>query len=269
MTQLLQTHRNTQEAAVSYSSKENAMWYTLYTQQLHSLKYRAHEYFFELLDMLCLPQDRVPQLSEVSNILFEKSGWSLARVDGLIPYNDFFTLLANKIFPSTIYIRKSKNFSKDPDIFHELFGHCPMLLDTNYSNFITTLATFALQRSELERVMLQRLLWFTIEVGLIHTDDGYRVYGGALLSSPEEAIYALESNNAERKHFNLLDVFRSPYRADYLQKTYFCINDMSDLYNVDLSDEAFSTVVKQAIQLGEYPAKFSVEYNKYSSVHCF
>lgn len=270
MVQLLQQGKDSIiNNKVFYTEEENSMWSQLYEKQIEILKNRVHEHFFELLEELSLPKDRVPQLYEVSNTLRNKTGWTITRVDGLIPYNDFFGLLANKVFPSTVYLRTLNKFSKDPDIFHELFGHCPMLLDQNYSIFLNNLAKFALSCSKLEQLLVQRLLWFTIEVGLIQTNRGLKIYGGALLSSSQESIYALEENQSEKKRFDLLDIFRSPYRADVLQTTYYFINDFDTLYNIELSSQKLYNLSKIAIKLGEYPAKFDIEYNKYTSVHCF
>ncbi len=268
MTSLLQQSTvNMTNNTVKYSQEDDWMWYNLYNSQVETLKDKVYESFFELLNELCLPKDHVPQLHEVSKVLREKSGWTITRVDNLIPYNDFFNLLANKVFPSTTYIRVSGEFSKDPDIFHELFGHCPMLLNARYSTFINNVAKFALQCNRLEQMLLQRFLWYTIEVGLISTDQGLRVYGGALVSSPKESIYSLVSNTPERKKLDLLDVFRTPYRADVLQGTYFFVNSFDDLYNEYISLQRISDLARVAQQLGEHKAKFEVEYNKYTSVH--
>lgn len=270
MTQLLQqSNRGILNDTVLYSQKDDFMWYSLYTRQIEILKDKVHESFFELLAELNLPKDRVPQLYEVSETLRKKSGWTITKVDSLISYNNFFSLLANKIFPSTRYIRTLDGFSKDPDIFHELFGHCPMLLNEKYSSFLNNLAKFALQLPQLEQTLLQRFIWYTIEVGLIKTSQGLRIYGGALISSPQESVYSLESDEPERKLFNIVDIFRTPYRADVLQGTYFFINTFDELYNYKISLENLNELTNVVKQLGEYPAKFVVEHNKYTSVNIF
>jgi len=208
-------------------------------------------------------------LYEPSNIIEKKTGWSIGKVEGLISYDNFFNLLANKIFPSTTYIRKSNGFSRDPDIFHELFGHCPILLDKDYANFLLEIAKFALKCKEFEQMIIQSLLWYTIEVGLIQTSNGLRVYGGALISSAQELIYALESKEPERKEFSLLEIARSPYRADVLQSTYYIINDFQELYNFEFDFKKFSKIASDAKRLGEYKAKFNIEQNKYTNVYIF
>jgi len=270
MVQLLQqSDVSISNDTILYSEEDNFIWYNLYTSQIEVLKDRVYEPFLELLNELCLPKDRVPQLYEVSNVLRNKTGWTIAKVNDLIPYNDFFNLLANKVFPSTTYIRTLSVFSKDPDIFHELFGHCPMLLNSNYSLFLSKIAKFALQCPRLEQIILQRFLWYTIEVGLIQTSQGLRIYGGALISSPQESIYSLESSEPERKIFDLLDISRSPYRADVLQTTYYFISSFEELYNFEFSLEKLSIIIKAAKQLGEYPAKFKIEDNKYTNANIF
>lgn len=271
MVQLLQKARikTSSYDNVLYTQEENLMWYLLYKKQVKILENRVYKQFFELLNELNLPNDRIPQLHEVSNTLRNKTGWTLSRVDGLIHYNDFFGLLANKVFPSTIYLRTLDQFSRDPDIFHEVFGHCPMLLDQNYSIFLNNLARFALGCSHLEQLLLQRLLWFTMEVGLIQTSEGLRIYGGALISSPQESIYALEKNESEKKEFNIIDIFRSPYRADLLQTTYYYIKDFDELFDIKFSAQKLSDLTKDAMRLGEYQARFKIEDNKYTNAHAF
>lgn len=270
MVQLLQqSNPNPINNNISYSTQEDMMWSQLYKHQVECLQGIVYEQFFELLEKLNLPKDRVPQLHEVSRVLKKLTGWTLTKVDGLISYNDFFYLLANKVFPSTTYLRKSSQFSKDPDIFHELFGHCPMLLDYNYSNFLKNFAKFALDRSHIEQILLQRLLWFTIEVGLIKTNNKISIYGGALISSPKESLYVIDTKDAEKKPFDFVEIFRSPYRADILQTTYYFINDLSELYDINFTVKKLSVLIEKAKKLGEYPAKFKVENNKYSNVAAF
>ncbi|AZL16359.1 phenylalanine 4-monooxygenase [Rickettsiales endosymbiont of Stachyamoeba lipophora] len=254
---------------INYSSEENKIWKDLYSTQIKLLQNRAHEIFFEYLEQLELPIDRVPQLPDVSDILKSKTGWVLAEVDGLISCSDFFNLLANKIFPSTTYIRKLTDFSIDPDIFHELFGHCPMLLDNRFSKFLTDLAQYAYNQPITEQLLLLRVIWFTIEVGLVKTPEGLRIYGGALLSSPKETIYALEADNVERKKFNILEALRSPYRADMCQAKYFYINNLYELFEIEINDKIFNSLKNQVIKYGEYPAKFKIENNKYTNANIY
>jgi phenylalanine-4-hydroxylase len=106
--------------------------------------------------------------------------------------------LSNKVLPSTTFIRESIEFSKDPDIFHEIFWHCPALLDEKYSNFLQCVSKAALSSPPLEQELLKRLLWFTAEVGLIHTNDGLKVYGSSLISSPQELVYSIDNNKSEK-----------------------------------------------------------------------
>ncbi len=245
------------------------MWSKLYTKQVELLQDRVYDEFLYLLDELGLKEDRIPQLDEVSLVLKKKVGWSIIRVDTGIDFNDYCYFLSNKILPSTTFIRESIEFSQDPDIFHEIFGHCPSLLDERYSNFLQRIAKVAIGASTLELVLLRRLLWFTIEVGLIQTDDGLRVYGSSLISSPQELVHSIDNNESEKKPFNLLDICRSPYRSDIIQATYYFINDFAELYNIDLSSANLSNIIEDALKLKEYLARFKIENNKYTSVNCF
>lgn len=254
---------------IVYTENQNLMWNQLYTKQVELLQDRVYDQFWYLFNELGLPKDRIPQLDEVSLILKNKVGWSIARVETGINFNDYASFLSNKVFPSTTFIRESFEFSKDPDIFHEIFGHCPTLLDEKYSNFLQYVSKTALNSPPLEQELLKRLIWFTAEVGLMQTDDGLKVYGSSLISSPQELVYSIENNKSEKKSFNLLDICRSPYRSDIIQTTYYIINNFDELYNIDLSIAHLSNIIKDASRLKEYPAKFEIENNKYVSVNYF
>lgn len=253
-----------------YSDNENAIWENLYNNQIELLKNKAFDKFLNNLDYLALPKASVPQLTEVSTKIKSVTGWQLVPVEGLIDYQNFFNLLANRKFPSTTYIRKSSelNLSKDPDIFHEIFGHSPMLLDIKYATAIQNFASTALKAPKLLQPLLQRVLWFTIETGLINTKNGLRIYGSSILSSALETIYSLNSNIPLRKNFSLIDVMRTPYRADILQPIYYVIDSYESLFDLLNEHDLILHSANQAYNLGEYKAHFPIVHNKYISINC-
>lgn len=143
------------------------------------------------------------------------------------------------------------DYLKEPDIFHEIFGHCPLLTNPVYADFMWEYGKIGLNATSKERVLLARLFWFTVEFGLIQTSKGLRIYGAGILSSKEETIYALESSDPLRKPFSALDVLRTPYRYDVIQKTYFVINQYADLFHLLKTD--MIKLVHEAQRLGEHP----------------
>jgi phenylalanine-4-hydroxylase len=238
---------------ILYSPEENSIWEILYHRQLEIVKTRACEEYLRGLELLNLPSTQVPQCAEVSIILKEKTGWSVVPVPALIDFDEFFTLLANRQFPAASFIRSREDldYLKEPDIFHEIFGHCPLLTQPIYADFMQAYGEIGLHVTHAERVLLARLFWFTIEFGLIETSKGLRIYGAGILSSKEETIYALESKIPERKTFSALDVLRTSYRYDMLQKIYFVINSYENLFNLIKTN--MLELVQEAKQLGEFP----------------
>jgi len=219
---------------VAYTKEEDAIWQALITRQQKIIQGRACDEYVYGLKLLNLPQDRVPQCHEVSKALHEATGWSLEPVPALIPFDQFFNLLANRRFPAATFIRTRADFDyiKEPDLFHEIFGHCPMLTNPAYAKYVENYGNLGLAATPEERIKLARLFWFTAEFGLIQTLEGIRAYGGGILSSIEETVYCIESQIPERKPFDLLDALLTPYRIDIKQPIYFVINDFNQLYQL-------------------------------------
>jgi phenylalanine-4-hydroxylase len=218
------------EGIVAYSDDEHAVWQELITRQQDIIQNRACSEFLHGLKLLDLPQDRIPQCSEVSKVLL---------VPALISFNRFFELLASKRFPAATFIRTRAelDYLKEPDIFHEIFGHCPLLTNPAYAHFIEIFGKLGLKASAEQRVLLARLFWFTIEFGLIQTKQGLRAYGGGILSSINETVYSLDSGIPRYKAFSVLETLQTSYQIDVIQPTYFVIDDFEQLYclnHVDL-----------------------------------
>jgi phenylalanine-4-hydroxylase len=219
---------------IHYSSAEHEVWGLLYDRQIKIIKNIACDAYLHGLSLLHLPKNRIPQPYEVSQTLYEYTGWKVEPVAALIDFQTFFELLANKKFPAASFIRYKEelDYLKEPDIFHELFGHCPLLIDKNYAAFMQNIGRLGAILDHQYQIMLGRLFWFTIEFGLIKESNSLKIYGAGILSSKNESIYALESTIPIRKTFNLLEVLRVSYRYDELQKIYFIINDLEELYDI-------------------------------------
>ncbi|GMG88136.1 phenylalanine 4-monooxygenase [Biformimicrobium ophioploci] len=240
---------------IHYSAVEHHTWERLITNQLKVVEGRACDEFIHGLDLLKLPIDRIPQLNEISAVLSRHTGWQVERVPALIGFETFFRLLANKRFPVATFIRTPEEFDylQEPDIFHEIFGHCPMLTNQAFADFTQTYGELGLRASPKERAYLARLYWLTVEFGLIDTDAGLRIYGGGILSSPKETVYAL-SGEPVVKPFNAIDALRTPYRIDILQPIYYKLQDMQQLQELTRID--LMVLVHQAMELGLFPPMF-------------
>jgi phenylalanine-4-hydroxylase len=237
-----------------YTEEENAVWHELISRQLNIVNHRACDEYMQGLDILNMPHDRIPQCYEISNALEKVTGWTLEPVSALISFERFFQLLANKRFPAATFIRRREelDYLQEPDIFHEVFGHCPLLTNPAYADFTHTYGKLGINASKEDRAMLARLYWFTIEFGLIQAAAGLRIYGGGILSSANESVYALESATPQRKPFQPLDALRTPYRIDIIQPVYFVLENFSVLY--ELINMDLISLIREARRLGDYDA---------------
>lgn len=245
---------------VDYTADENEVWRDLFIRQQDVITNRASEEFINGIALLNMAADHIPQLPEMNAILKRKTGWQVEPVPALIPNQLFFELLSSKKFPAATFIRHRDelDYLQEPDIFHEFFGHCPMLTDQIYADFTEQYAKKTLAANDLDRAYLGRLYWFTIEFGLINTLKGLRVYGGGILSSKAETIYAIESPTPIRRPFgDGLDALRTPYRIDIMQPIYYVIENYRDLYDV-MQKDLFGLIHK-AQDLGDFEPSFDTE----------
>ena len=252
------SHQPDEQGFVQYSEAEHETWSILMDRQMQLIEGKACDEYMQGLDTLQFSHDRIPQLPDVSAKLRECTGWEVAHVPSLIPFSQFFDLLANKRFPAATFIRKREDLDslQEPDIFHELFGHTPLLTNPYFAEFTHTYGKLGLAASKEDRIFLARMYWFTVEFGLIDTPDGLRIYGGGILSSIGETDYCL-SDKPERRPFDIIDVLRTPYRIDIMQPIYYVIDDMKRLF--DLAHTDIMAHVQQAKSLGlfepTYPPK--------------
>lgn len=219
---------------IDFTAQENETWQILFERQVDTIQNRACDEFIAGLKQLDFPSRRVPQCPEISEVLRAATGWSVVPVAALIPLQTFFNLLANRQFPaaSFIRIREELDYLQEPDIFHEFFGHCPLLMNPAYADFVQWYGEAALRTSRKVQSILGRLFWFTIEFGLVQTTAGLRIYGGGILSSHEETIYALENSGPQRVNFDPIAMLNTPYRYDIIQDRYFVINNLADLFQL-------------------------------------
>lgn len=247
------------DGIIHYSEDEHEIWHELISRQLPMLPGRVCQEYIDALELMNFPNDRIPQLHEVSAVLQETTGWSVAPVPALIDFTSFFKLLANRQFPAATFIRSRQemDYLQEPDIFHEVFGHTPLLTDYRFAAFTEAYGKAGLAADKKDHAMLARLFWFTVEFGLIDTADGLRTYGAGLVSSPGELTYSLESSSPERKVFDPLDALRTPYRIDIFQTVYFRLSGFDTLF--ELAQMDLIPLINEARRLGmhtpTYPLK--------------
>ena len=248
-----------EKGLIDWSTDENLIWQELITRQLTCIKDTACDEYHDGLAKLNLPLDRIPQLDEVSQVLEKTTGWQCYPVPALIGFGEFFKLLSEKKFPVATFIRSREemDYLQEPDIFHEIFGHCPLLTNTSFANYTEAYGKMGLNATKEQRTFLARLYWFTIEFGLLDTPKGLRLYGGGIISSPSETDYALNNQEVERQTFNILDVLRTPYRIDIMQPIYYMLSKVSDLDEIRKFEvDEIMELVAKAEMLGLHEAKF-------------
>jgi phenylalanine-4-hydroxylase len=250
------SHQPDESGLVNWSAQENDIWAELLQKQLRLLEGRACDEYLNGLELLNLPSKRIPQLAEINSVLIKATGWQVKQVPSLIKFDEFFRLLANKQFPVATFIRSNEEFDylQEPDIFHEIFGHCPLLTNPAFAHFTHTYGKLGYAASKEDRAFLARLYWFTVEFGLVNTPDGSRIYGGGVLSSPGETIHALQSDDCVHMPMQPLDALRTPYRIDIMQPMYYVLESFDSLF--DIADMDIMALVSQAKQLGLFAPRF-------------
>ena len=250
---------------IGFSITENETWNSLYKRQISLIQTHAFSQYIEGVDALNINSNGVPRLSSLNKVLLSSTGWQLQPVECVISYDYFFDLLANKKFPAAAFIRKPEDldFVPVPDIFHEIFGHCPLLLDPEYANFSHRIGKLGKEMPKQDQKYLARLYWFTIETGLIATGSEIKVYGGSTLSSYAEYKYATTSDLPLRLPFNLFDVVRMPYRVDVLPKVYFNITGFEQI--AGLTEKKIKQAIKKAKLLGDFRSLYPVNQSDKSA----
>jgi phenylalanine-4-hydroxylase len=240
----------------TYTAEENSIWADLYARQLKALENHAAQIFWDGLDALSLPQDRVPQVKEVSEKLNQITGFGVEAVPALISPSKFFTLLSERKFPAATFIRTREEFDylKEPDIFHEIFGHCPMLTNPIYADFMQKYGEMSLKMDKQYLWLMQKLFWFTVEFGLIKENGKNRIYGAGIASSAGETPYSIDSDQPERRPFDPVSVFRTPYRIDIYQTIYYVIDDLKQIF--DTINTNMVPLLKEANRLGQFEPTF-------------
>ena len=218
----------------AYNAEEHAIWDDLFARQIELLPGRACDAFLAGLNTLKLSNGGVPDFGDLSERLGALTGWSVVAVPMLIPDHVFFWHLANRRFPAGNFIRTRETFDyiQEPDVFHDVFGHVPMLTDPTFADYMQEYGRAGWKAMRHNRLKaLGALYWYTVEFGLIRQADGLRIYGAGILSGPTEAVFALEGRSPNRIMLDVDRVMRTDYVIDDLQPTYVVIDSFEDLYH--------------------------------------
>jgi phenylalanine-4-hydroxylase len=223
-----------------YGAEEHGIWRTLFERQATVLPGRACREFLDGLGKLELVADRIPDFERLSDSLGKLTGWRIVAVPSLVPDAIFFDHLANRRFPAGQFIRRADqlDYIEEPDVFHDVFGHVPMLAHPVFADYMEAYGKGG-QRAlaEFDRLKnLARLYWYTVEFGLIESKEGLRIYGSGIVSSRAESIYAVENPSPNRIRFDLERVMRTDYRIDDFQESYFVISSFEELFRETYKD---------------------------------
>ena len=224
-----------------YSARDHAVWRTLFERQTRLLPGRACDAFLDGMARLPIGAEGIPDFDALSEVLLRQTGWQVVAVPGLVPDAVFFDHLANRRFPAGRFIRQPHqlDYLEEPDVFHDVFGHVPMLMHPVIADFVQAYGVGGLRARQLGVLpLLARVYWYTVEFGLVRQADGLRIYGSGIASSATETRFALEDAAPNRVGFALERVMRTLYRIDDFQETYFVLDRIEDLLELASIDFA-------------------------------
>jgi phenylalanine-4-hydroxylase len=224
-----------------YTPEDHETWKILYNRQQEILQNRACDEFIDNMNKLEIGSSEIPDFKKMSSRLKSLTGWEVVAVPGLIPVLPFFQLLSERKFPAGNFIRRRDqlDYLEEPDVFHDVFGHVPLLADPVFADYIEAYGKGGLRAHELGTVTnLARLYWYTVEFGLMNTAKGLRIYGAGILSSSGESVFALDDPSPHRIKFDLMRVMQTDYKIDDYQANYFVIDNFKQLFDETYKDFA-------------------------------
>ncbi len=227
----------------------------LFARQSKMLEGRVVTEFLDGLDVLRMTKPGIPDFRELSDRLMQKTGWQVVAVPGLVPDRVFFEHLANRRFVAGRFIRTPEqlDYLQEPDIFHDVFGHVPLLANPVFADYMQAYGEGGLRADDMGAIeRLARLYWYTVEFGLIRQDDKLRLYGAGIVSSHGESLFALDDPSPNRLGFDLQRLMRTPYRIDDYQQTYFVIDSFEDLLRQTIETD-FAPLYQEIKALPDIP----------------
>jgi phenylalanine-4-hydroxylase len=235
-----------------YTAAEHAVWRTLFERQTALLPGLACDAFVDGMRDLPLQADRIPDFRTLNEVLQPRTGWQVVAVPGLVPDEVFFEHLANRRFPAGNFIRRADqlDYIEEPDVFHDVFGHVPMLMNPALADYIQAYGEGGLRAKQLGVLpMLARVYWYTVEFGLVEQADGVRLFGAGIASSATESVFCLRDPSPHRIRFDLERVLRTRYRIDDFQQTYFVLQHLDEL--LELAHIDFAPIYERVTALPE------------------
>lgn len=218
----------------NYTQEDLKVWKTLYNRQIPNLKEHASAYYLDALNTIGFNEAEIPDFRKMNLILERETGWQLTVAKELVAIDEFFGLLSRKIFPATCWLRAwdELDYLEEPDMFHDVFGHVPLLTHPAYASFMQSLGEIARKWKDRPWLidLLARVYWYTIEFGMIHEDGMEKVFGSGIMSSVSETNHAV-SAQAEKRGFDITGMINLPYRTDIVQPVYFVIDSFEHLMN--------------------------------------
>lgn len=229
-----------------YTPQEHATWRTLFERQKHLLSGRACRAWLDGLRALPIAHDRIPDFDQLNEVLYARTRWQVVAVPGLVPDEVFFEHLAQRRFPAGNFIRSPQqlDYLQEPDVFHDVFGHVPILLNPAMADYMQAYGEGGLKAQRLGFLaQLARVYWYTVEFGLVQEDGGLRIYGAGIVSSATESRFCLEDDSPNRIAFDVERVLRTRYRIDDFQESYFVLRDLDQL--LELARIDFTPLYRQ------------------------
>ena len=227
-----QRNRPSEQIYSNYTTEDFAVWKLLYERQMNFLTDKVAVEFIEAVDQVGFNSDEIPNFRNVNQRLAQSTGWKIKTVPNIAEADVFFENLANKTFTATCWLRSMDeiDYLEEPDMFHDVFAHTPLLSNKAYTDFFQAMGVIALEViDDPEKVkMLQRLYWFTIEFGLIRNDNDLKIYGAGIISSKGESEHAL-SDKSEKRPYNVEQIMAHDFRTDVIQDTYYVIESFDEL----------------------------------------
>lgn len=246
----MQRHRPPTQQYQHYTDHDFAVWRTLYNRQLPLLQQYGSSSFLAALNAIGFNADHIPNFAKVNRTLGGLTGWQLTVVPGLVQQHEFFELLAQKIFPATCWLRTMEelDYIEEPDMFHDVFGHVPLLANDAYAAFMQAFGRLALQWKDEPALisLLSRIYWFTIEFGVIKEQGKNKAYGAGIMSSPGELLHCMQPNTPVHM-FDATTILDTAYRTDVLQEQYFAINTFAQLYDAMPEVEHYINTIRSSV----------------------
>lgn len=243
----------------TYTQDDFEVWEILFNRQIKQLQPLASKAYLKGIKDINFSSDKIPNYQEVNELLMKLTGWQIHVVPGLIDNKPFFELMQNRKFCASTWLRKREqlDYLEEPDMFHDIFGHVPLLSNQSICHFLQELARIALRFIDNPQAIeyIARLYWYTIEFGLIREDGELKIYGAGILSSSGESIYALQSTEPQRIDYNIQQIFDTPYIKEHYQEQYFVVDSYEQLFN---SIPAIESELEQRMKVSKQRKNFTL-----------